>query len=96
MPGVAGVNVAEKGVTRSTPSEVAPLKNSTCLMVPSLSVAVALMVMGAPAPNAVGGLVVVGDVMFTVGSTFAFAMMEMAGDEVFDPPELSVAFAVRE
>ena len=95
MPGAGGVNVPVNGDVRSTPSEVDPLKNSTCLTVPSESLAVAVMFMATPAPNEVSGLVVVGDVIVTVGGTSAFTVIEM-GFEVFGPPALSVATAVNE
>jgi hypothetical protein len=80
------------GLLLSVPSNVAPLKNSTFVTVPSLSLALAVIAMLAGALNRAPSA---GLEILTVGGTLAVELTAMLiGLEVAASPALSVARAV--
>ena len=92
FPAATLFHVKLYGDVVSVPNSVLPLNNSTLLMVPSLSVAVASMAIFA---GAVKVAPLAGLVMLTVGDRLADGLTVMLiGLEVVAAPELSVALAV--
>ena len=80
------------GLTVSAPNRVVPTKNSTFVIIPSLSAALDEIVM---LVGAVKVALPTGLVMSTVGGKFAGALTVMLTKlEIVMAPELSVAFAV--
>ena len=92
MPAGTLVQLKLYGAEVSVLSRVVPWKNSTLLIVPSESLAVALMVMLAGAVNTV---LFVGLVMLTVGAAFVLTLT-VTIVEVVTALLLSVALAVNE
>jgi len=82
-----------KGPARSSPNLVVPWKNSTLAIVPSLSVAFALIVTVEPVvkPALLAGLVIL-----TTGTTLGLLTVMAIAAEVVTALRLSVAFAVKE
>ena len=81
----------EYGAVVSSPSFVAPRKNSTLWTVPSVSVAVASMVMVGCQANVAS---LAGEVMLAVGGLFAEMTVIVLAALVVVAPRLSVARAV--
>src|SRR5687768_12307180 len=79
------------GLVRSSPSFVVPVKNSTLLTVPSLSVAFALMVTVFPVVKVA---LLTGLVMLTEGAAFAALTVMVTAADVLMPALLSIALAV--
>ncbi|MFN7220891.1 MAG: hypothetical protein ACK5UX_09660 [Burkholderiales bacterium] len=75
----------------SVPRSVEPLKNSTFVIEPSESDALAARFIVAGAAKEA---LFAGAVMETVGGTFGADTTTLIAAEVVEPPELSVAFAV--
>ncbi len=75
MPSATEFQVKLKGVVKSSPSLVLPLKNSTLLTVPSASEALAVSVIVA---GAVKLLPLVGDVRFTAGAKLILPLINIS------------------
>src|SRR5882762_7797398 len=82
-----------KGLARSSPNLVVPWKNSTLAMVPSLSVAVELIVMVEPVVKLA---LLTGVVILTAGATLGLLTVMAIAVDVVTALRLSVAFAVNE